>query len=442
MVKLKDYFSYRAWEQKLFPLPPTKRLLDRQSQILMIVWRNLVQDKCLLLASSLTYWTMLSLVPLLALAFSILKGFKVQHRLEPILLQQFAGASQEVVTRIIKYVDNTNVGSLGTIGLLALLFTVVSVLGKIEQSFNIIWKVKKGRTLLRKFSDYFSVILLGPIFLLAAISLTTTLQSNTLFQQVIHLGGGALVGILSLGPFLIMWCAFTLIYLFIPNTQVKFRPALAGGILGGTLWQLAQWGYIHFQVGMAKYNAIYGALAQLPILLIWIYWSWVIVLLGAEVAAGYQNAVSIQGEKLATEANFASREVLTLSLMAVIASNFYYQRKPWSLPQLASFLDIPAHLAKDLLARLAAAGLVEQCSGEFGIYLPTRSLENISVKDVSDSLRLSGVDINSTEKNEIVCQVEEHLKKITSAHAAALRQASLKEVALLVSSPSADQAAE
>jgi membrane protein len=385
---------------------------------------------------------MLSLIPLLALAFSILKGFGVQNRLEPILIQQFAGASQEVVSLIIQYVDNTNVGSLGAIGLVALLFTVISVLGKIEESFNTIWKVKKGRTLFRKFSDYFSVILLGPVFLLAAISLTTTLQSNVLFQQVISLGGGSLIGILRLGPYLIMWSAFTLIYLLIPNTRVSFRPALAGGILGGTLWQWAQWGYIHFQVGMAKYNAIYGAMAQLPILLIWIYWSWVIVLLGAEVAAGYQNAVSIQGEKLATEANFASRELLTLSLMAVIASNFHYERKPWSLQQLASFLDIPAHLAKDLLLRLAEAGLVEQCAGGFGIYLPTRSLEKISVKDITDSLRLSGVDISSTNKNEVIHQVEEHLKKITGSHTTALNQASLKEVALIFSSPLTDQASK
>ncbi len=430
MSKIKEYFSYRIWEEELSDLPPAKRYFARQSQILVIVIRNLLQDKCLLLASSLTYWTMLALVPLLALAFSILKGFGVQNRLEPVILERFTAGSQEVVSQIIQYVDNTNVGSLGTIGLVALIFTVVSVLGKIEQSFNTIWKVKKSRTIFRKFSDYFSVILLGPLFLLAAISLTTTVQSNVLFQKVLNLGGGSFIGLMRFGPFLIMWIAFTLIYLFIPNTKVDFKSAVIGGIIGGSLWQWAQWGYIHFQVGMGKYNAIYGAMAQLPILLIWIYWSWVIVLFGAEVAAGYQNAGSYQGEKLASEASFASRELLAVSLMAVIASNFYNERKPLSLVQLAEALNIPVRLASELLSSLVDRKLVEHCAGETGACLPTRSLEKISVRDITDSLRLCGVDISA--KNDVVRTVEKHLEKINASHITAMNQANLKDIVLLL----------
>jgi DNA-binding IscR family transcriptional regulator len=154
------------------------------------------------------------------------------------------------------------------------------------------------------------------------------------------------------------------------------------------------------------------------------------VLFGAEVAAGYQNAGSFQGEKLAAEASFASRELLTVSLMAVIASNFYHEQKPLSLVQLAGALNIPVRLANDLLTSLVDAKLVEHCAGETGACLPTRSLEKISVQDITDSLRLSGVDISV--KNEVIRTVDQHLKKTSAANIDALSQVNLKDIVLLL----------
>lgn len=428
MIHFKELYDRYIADVELSRLPPVRRILVRIFQVLAVALKKMQQDNCLFMASSLTYWTMLAVVPLLALAFSILKGFGVQNRLEPFIIQRVAVGFQDVVAQIIQYVNNTNVGSLGTIGLLGLIVSVITMIGIIERSLNIIWKVKKDRTLYRKFTDYLSVILVGPLFLLAAISITTTLESNIIFHNVFKLVDTPILGYLRFGPYLIMWCAFTLIYLFIPNTRVRFLPALIGGILGGTLWQLLQEGYIYFQVLVTKYNAIYGAMAQLPILLIWFYWSWIIVLFGAEVAAGFQNNSSLQEEELTLRASFASRELSAISIMAVIASNFSQERKPWSLSHLADYLNLPLPLAEGLVFGLIDAGLLEQGPGDDPVCLLARSLEKITIRNIIDNIRFSGVDINSAVKNDTIGRVDQYLNTLYASHAAALGRVNLKEV--------------
>jgi membrane protein len=219
--------------------------------------------------------------------FSVLKGLGVQRRLEPLLLERIAIGNEEVVARIIEYVDRTDIGALGALGLVTLILTVVSVLGNIELSFNDIWQVRQGRNFLRKLADYTALLVVGPILLLASISLATTLQSPAVLEKL-SLVGSAVPFFLKLLPFLAIWLAFTAAYLIMPNRRVPVVSALVGGVSAGILWQVAQGGYLRFQFGMARYNAIYGAMAQLPMLLVWVYLSWCIVLLGAELAFVHQ----------------------------------------------------------------------------------------------------------------------------------------------------------
>ena len=199
-----------------------------------LVIRDFWADQCLLRATALSFTTILSIVPFFALAFAVLKGFGVPNMLEPFILAEVAAGSEEVVDRIITYINNTNMTTVGAVGLLALIVTAVTLLGNIEEAFNIVWGVTETRSLYRKFSDYLSVLVSAPLLMLAAVSVATTLSSQTFVQWVIrntYLGDLLLYGIRFLQHFSV-WAALVFLYVFIPNTKVRFKSALIGGITG------------------------------------------------------------------------------------------------------------------------------------------------------------------------------------------------------------------
>jgi len=268
------------------PLP-----LQRLARFVLALGSSIDEHQLSLRAAGLTYTTVLSLVPFLAIAFAVLKGFGVQNALEPVLLKVVGESSHEVVIRIIGYVNNTNVKSLGLIGLLTLLVTVINLLTSIEEAFNAICGVSETRSLQRRFSDYLSVVVVGPVLLMVAMSMTSSLQSQWLVQWLINhtVLGDAILLLFRLVPYVSIWIAMTFLYSYIPNVKVPLRSALLGGVVAGTIWQFTQWAYFHFQVGVANYNAIYGALAALPVFLVWIYTSWLIVLFGLELVRSHQE---------------------------------------------------------------------------------------------------------------------------------------------------------
>ena len=267
-------------------------------QIMALVVKDFWFDQCILRASALSFATILSLVPFFALTFAVLKGLGVQNKLEPLILEQVAAGSEEIVEKIVSYINNTNMTSLGAIGLATLIVTVITLLGNIEEAFNVIWGVRETRSLYRKFSDYLSVVISGPILLMAATSITTSLQSQavTKWLEANAYFGTVLFFFFHILPYLSVSIALVFLYIFIPNTKVRFGSALVGGTLAGTSWQIAQWGYLHFQVGVSKYNAIYGTLAVLPVFMVWIYTSWLIVLFGVEMVCAHQNIRTFRRE--------------------------------------------------------------------------------------------------------------------------------------------------
>ncbi|WP_298433281.1 YhjD/YihY/BrkB family envelope integrity protein [Geobacter sp.] len=373
---------------------PLKRRPLKFLQIAVIVCRGFYADQCLLRASALTFSTLLSIVPLFALAFAVLKGLGVQNTLEPFILSQVAAGSHEIVDRIVTYINNTKVGSLGAVGLAALLVTAVTLLGNIEEAFNAIWGVRETRSLYRKFSDYLSVLISGPLLLFAALSITTTLQSQWFVQWLIRSSylGDLLVPLFHIVPYLSIWLALIFLYMFIPNTKVRFRSALMGGVIAGTLWQAAQWGYIHFQVGVAKYNAIYGTLAVLPVFMVWLYTSWLIVLFGVEVVYAHQHLRTLRREVRVPSVSIAMRERLALALMVEIARAFFRDLPPWSLERLAGRLEVPERIVREILDALVEGGWVAADGADPPRYLPARELEHIRVAEFLASLRGRGGD--------------------------------------------------
>lgn len=394
--KLKGLVHGGLWDIEAESLSRGRIFLLRQGQLLMLVVRDFIADRCLLQASALTYASLLSIVPLLALMFSLLKGLGVQNTLEPLILQQLAVGSERIVSEIISYIENTNVGRLGVAGLITLFLTVLMLLSNIEKSFNAVWGVEETRPLFRRFADYFFVVMIGPVLVLVAISMTSTLQSTAFLQALKEQAyvGDLIVLIFKVLPYVGMWVAFTSLYIFMPNTKVSIRAALTGGIFGGTLWQLAQWGYVYFQVGVARYNAIYGTMAALPILMVWIYLSWLIVLLGLEVTYASQNLRTVRREIRGTKVNFFSRELAALNILLVVGEAFIQGERSWTLNRLAAELDLPPRLGRDILAQLVRLGFLSEVNREQDddlAYQPGRAPQHILLHTVVKAMREDGV---------------------------------------------------
>ncbi|MDD5614236.1 MAG: YihY/virulence factor BrkB family protein [Candidatus Omnitrophica bacterium] len=255
------------------------------------------KDSCKLHAAALSFITILTLIPFLALIFAISKGLGIQSYLQDIIIQKITLGKQEIVLNILQYIENTNLKNLGTIGIVFLLLTAIRLLGTIEAVFNSIWDVKAQRRITRKISDYMTVVFLCPIFIFITFTFTgIALSSSSIFQNLLKHSviSSAYIYFMRLLPFLSIWVALSIFYMFMPNTKVKLSSGLLSGIIAGTIWQIFQWAYIEFQIGITRYNAIYGTFATIPVFFVWVYLNWVLILFGAELGYVFQNRKHIK----------------------------------------------------------------------------------------------------------------------------------------------------
>lgn len=381
----------RIWEPGEHPRP--RALGYRLLRVSTLVAKGFTRNRCTLHASALTYTTLISLVPFLAFAFSVAKGLKIQEKLVapggPI---ERLAVGQDVARQLIEYVDRTDVSTLGALGLVTLLWTVIQVLSTIEKTFNEIWGVQAARSLFRKFSDYLSVVIVCPVLLVAAMMMTAMLESSDAvgFLRGLPAVGNVVELAFRLIPYAAMWVAFTCFYLFMPNTRVPFLAAVGGGIVAGTAWQAGQWFYISGNVSLAKYSAIYASFASFPMFLVWLYLSWLIALFGAEVAFALQHEKTYQREGKAAAASHVDRERLALRLAAAVAGRFLQGGKPLTVDQLAEALDAPVRLVTELGAQLDAGGVLQAIPGPVLAYHPARDPGAVTLKQVLDAVRRFG----------------------------------------------------
>jgi membrane protein len=395
-------------------------------QLSVVAGGNFLTNNGLLRATALSFTTLLSLVPLLAIAFSVLKGLGVQNRIAPMILKQVMAGSEVAVNRIIQYIGNTNMSSVGAIGLVALLYTTINMLANVEAAFNAVWGVTQTRSLYRKFSDYLSVLVSAPLLFLAATSITTTLHSQWLFDwllQQTYLGDVFLL-MLSLTRYLSVWGALFLMYMFIPNTKVSYRSALIGAVLAGTVWQFAQWCYINFQIGAGNYNAIYGTLAALPILMVWLYVSWIIVLYGMEVVAAHQHMKTFRRD-LRGEISQSFRDQLAFAVLRHIIEAFHQGGPGWEEEHLAVRLGVPLRVVRETLEHLMKEGYLIYAEGEHSGFFPGRELDQVPLAEVLASLRRCG---NSCELHDEPL-VKDLLAQAEQAVSAAFHGLTLKDLA-------------
>jgi membrane protein len=316
------------------------------------------RERCVEKAAALTFSSLLALVPLLAIMFALLKGLGVHNTMEPLLLKYLASGSDEVVSNVLGYINNTNVGSLGAVGLITLMLTVLFLLGNIEKAFNSLWQVHENRSWFRKFADYFSIITFGPLFLLAAISMNSSLRSQTLVQWILEQPwlGEAVIMALEITPFVVIWAAFIFLYLFMPNTKVHFSAAAVGGVTAGTLWLVSQWGYVSFQIGVGKYNAIYGTMAALPVFMIWLYIGWMIALAGGALSRAWQGRDTLALETTEKETSWHPIQVLTL--LFLVYRRFQAGDEPWSDAELIGASGMDSQICQPILNFLEQKGVI------------------------------------------------------------------------------------
>ena len=417
--QIKDKVLDQVWEAEFSNLTRFKRLIQGLIKMVLMVARDFIEKLVKLQAMALAFKTLLSLAPLLAVVFVILKGLDVHNRMEPALAEALAPLGekgQEITAHLIGFVDKMSAGTLGSVGLVTLFITVVSLLGTIEESFNHIWRVKSPRKLTRKFSDYLSVILVGPVLVFAALTITAALQSNAFVQRLMSLEpfGTVILTLLKLVPYVALWGAFTFVYVFVPNTRVKLKAALVGGLMAAILWQTVGWGFAAFVASSTRYYAIYSSFAILLLFLLWLHVGWVIVLLGAQVAYAYQHLHLYQEDREELARSPAGREQLALHMMFLVGRNFYHGLDPMSVAELANQLNLPAGLVYDFMEMFHRARLVLPLADEETFVLG-RDPETIGIKEILDCVRYAGKIQESQGKptkeeqgiNEILAQADQ-----------------------------------
>lgn len=423
MKKLTQFLTQDIWRVRLSHLSGERYVLFRSLRVILLAFRGFAEDKCQLRASALTFYSLLSVVPVLAMVFGIAKGFGFETRIETMLTERMAG-QEEVAAWLIQFaqafLENTKGGVIAGVGIVLLFWAVIKVLGQIEDSFNDIWGVHEARTWARKLGDYLSIILICPVLLMVASSLTvfmtTQLQKlDAPIQAASWLSSGLALVLLKLGPFIVLWSLFAFVYMFMPNTKVSFKGGLTAGIVAGTLYQWVQWIYISFQVGAAKYNAVYGSFAALPLFLVWLQLSWLVVLLGAELSFAFDNDETYEFEKDSRNASPRLKRLLSLKITELFAKSFAEGNPPLRATDIAHKLEAPIRLIRDLIDNLVQAKILVEVAGpvtQAHYYQPARSLDHLTLTRIIDELDRRGEDHPAMVKADSLNKMAKRLETL------------------------------
>ncbi len=426
----------RVWGTPQTPQPAWRALGLRWIRTVLILGRDLAFGQLTLRAMSLVYTTLLSIVPLLALSFSVLKAFGVHSQIEPLLrnlLTPLGEQSIEVTNRITSFIENMNVGVLGALGLTLLLYTAISLMQKIEESLNFVWHISRPRGLGERFSRYLSVLMVGPILVFSALGLTGTMMNIDAVRALsaVPLLGDALQTASRLVPYLLVIAAFTFVYLFIPNTRVRFWPALIGGAVGGVVWQTAGWLFATFVASSGQYAAIYSGFAILILFMIWLYVSWLVLLFGASVAFYVQHPEYLYLSAGEPRLSHRVRERLALSVMNLVTQRFIQGERPHTMPDFVRLLAVPMHVLERVMSALEGRQLLSPSGDDPPLYLLARDPAAISLAEVMAAVRSHGeAQFLTPDALPTSASVNQALNQMQQALDASLGSISLRELAL------------
>jgi membrane protein len=422
-----SFLKKGVWEVRLRDLPPAKAFLLRCIRVILLALRGFVKNGGQRSASVLTYYTLLNLVPLIGVAFGIAKGFGLEKLIQNQILQfaEKANWQADISNQILAFsqslLEHAKGGVIAGVGVVMLFYTVISIFGKIEDSFNAIWEVERPRTLVRKFTDYLTVMVLAPILFIISSSMTVLVASKlkVIVQQIALLGAfsSVIFFLLNLMPYLSIWVLLVILYLVMPNTRVPLHSAIAGGVVAGTIFQAIQWVYIRFQIGVASYGAIYGSFAALPLFLVWLQLSWTIVLFGSEISHAYGQYETFGFHPDYSRISEGSKRILMVRVFHLLVKRFSKGETSLTTNQIAHALEIPIRLVQQLLSELIEANLVvETTSGNNQeiAFQPGRTIEHLTVHEVLDAYEKRGetwLPESSLEEAEKISRYLQEIKE-------------------------------
>lgn len=429
--KIWIFLTKDIWGLRMSDLSPRKALKIKALRILMLSIRGFYEDNIQQRAAALTLYTLLSIVPILAIGFGIAKGFGYDQVLKVELMSylenketieensatnqeevDYSKAYKQIAEQLVSFADSmlakTKGGLMAVIALGLLFWTVMKVLGNIESSFNDIWQIKRPRPFIRKLTDYLSMMLIAPVLLISitiAIVSLKTMQVHSLISPFLFI-------LVKLSPILLIVLLFTLVFIIMPNTKVKLVPALIGGTLAGIVFYITQQVYVVFQIGVSANNAIYGGFAALPLFIIWLQLSWLILLFGAKVSFASQHIEMYELENETIFLNDYSRRIVATQITYRIIQNFERGEKPLTANDLSTDLKIPIRMIKTILHELVRCNILSEVltdNPKITAFQPAQYIDNISVKFIFEKLDKLGENYIPQEKAELT-------KKIVAIH--------------------------
>lgn len=400
LKKIIPFFKENVWLTSEHELNEIQHFFIKCLRILLLSIQGFKNDICVLRASALTLYTLLSIVPIIAMLFGIAKGFGFEKKLKQQLLEQ-TPEQDSMVLKLIEFAENmlanTQGGVVAGIGIVMLFWTIIRVIGNIEESFNHIWKIKKGRPFARKLSDYLSLMLLAPILLIASSSITVfvTTQITWLVNriQLPPAGTEIVLYVLNYSPLVIMSILFSFVFIFMPNHKVEMKAGIIAGIITGTLYQIVQWTYLGLQLGVSSYNAIYGSFTALPLFFIWLQIGWLIVLLGCEISFFIQHYEIYKYNEKYLSVSFRLKKLIALRVMSLIIKRFIRKEKILNTTEIAFKLSLPISVVRHSLISLVNCQMLIELKVEAyaeTLFQPAREVHNLTIYDVIEALEKQG----------------------------------------------------
>ena len=415
LKKLNNFFKEEIWSHDLTSKSRRRAFLITQSRIYILAFKGFFEDRAAVKAAALTYFTMLSIVPVFAIVFVIARNFGFEDRMHEVISNTMQG-QEEIVQMLTDLVDklllNVKGGILASIGGVILFWSVIQVLNNIESAFNDIWQIRKSRNPMRKFSDYLAIIIIGPFAIglsgSAMIKIQSAADQLELFKPLV-------VSLIKGIPFVSMWLLFTIVYIVMPNTKVKFKYALIAGIFAGTLAIVFQMLYQNLQVGVWRFNTLYGSIAVIPLFLLWLQITWLIVLMGAELSFAYQNIEHYEFEESALKLSHNNKRILTLLISYHIIKIFEEGGDSRNTDSLSHELGMPLRLVNELVYDLVTAGILVELAADNPkdrSYQPAVDINKITVEYIYNQMELMGGDhmvVNESDELGRITRIHDHI---------------------------------